>query len=400
MGIDTRHDAPGQLSGYLYQVLAALLLLLQNENPQAQLCIEKFDDVAFVDKDTPYIRIQTKHQLYKKGSLIDTSVDLWRTLKSWCDAIIADSDNLNGTDFIVMTTASSEANSAASYLNRSANRDYKKALSILLNVAQTHTGKTNAGFYNTFKALGETARENLVKHIYVYDNSPTMFEIKKHIMPYIRCATIPVYEEKVYEKVLGWWINAVIQCLSSEKPTFINRAQLQFTMFDIGSEYKADSLPIDVDAYYEPTDDEIAGLSPEKKIFIEQLKLISLSNDRLKRCIKDYYNAYCQRSIWVREQLRFVDELSKYEAALIDEWNRLFLVMKEELEDYGNVISEAQKEKSGKILFGKIEDLNYPIRERVTEPFIMRGTFHELANKLKVGWHVDFWDRLCHLLGG
>lgn len=47
------HDASGQLSGYLYQVLSALLLLLESRNPDSQLCIEKFDDVAFVEKGKP-----------------------------------------------------------------------------------------------------------------------------------------------------------------------------------------------------------------------------------------------------------------------------------------------------------------------------------------------------------
>ena len=81
------HDASGQLSGYLYQVLSALLLLLESRNPDSQLCIEKFDDVAFVEKDKPQIMIQIKHQLYRQGSLSDTSTDYWRTIKSWCDCI-------------------------------------------------------------------------------------------------------------------------------------------------------------------------------------------------------------------------------------------------------------------------------------------------------------------------
>lgn len=81
------HDASGQLSGYLYQVLSALLLLLECKNPDSQLCIEKFDDVAFMEKDNPQIMIQIKHQLYRQGSLSDTSTDYWRTIKSWCDHI-------------------------------------------------------------------------------------------------------------------------------------------------------------------------------------------------------------------------------------------------------------------------------------------------------------------------
>ena len=35
---------------------------------------------------------------------------------------------------------------------------------------------------------------------------------------------------------------------------------------------------------------------------------------------------------------------------------------------------------------------------RVDEPYVMRGTYHGLANGLKIGWHVDFIDRLKHLL--
>lgn len=81
------HDATGQLSGYLYQVLSALLLLLESRNPDSQLCIEKFDDVAFVEKDNPQIMIQIKHQLHRQGNLSDTSTDYWRTIKSWCDHI-------------------------------------------------------------------------------------------------------------------------------------------------------------------------------------------------------------------------------------------------------------------------------------------------------------------------
>lgn len=28
----------------------------------------------------------------------------------------------------------------------------------------------------------------------------------------------------------------------------------------------------------------------------------------------------------------------------------------------------------------------------------MRGSYHMLANQLKVGWHIDFYDRLKRLL--
>lgn len=395
-----KHDAPGQLSGYLYQVLAALLLLLEAQEPEAKLCIERFDDVAFIEDDLPQVMVQTKHQLTKRGNLGDTSVDLWRTINSWCDSIKKYRSTTADTRFIIVTTAIAKEDSAASHLAKFSGRDWRKAKDILLNIAKTDTGKTNNPFYQAFLALEPDEQENLVKHIYICDMSPSISDIKISIMPYIRIITLPPFEQRVYDKVIGWWIRNIIQCLVSVEPVFISYRQLQQELFDIGSEYKADSLPIDVDPFYQPTDEELEALSPQNRIFIEQLNLIALSHDRLKRCIRDYYNAYRQRSQWVRESLLFIDDLTKYEKALIDEWDRLFIIMKEHLEDYGNTVSDDQKRKQGKSLFDRVEELNFPIRKNVSQPFIMRGTFHQLANQLKVGWHVDYMKRLCHLLRG
>lgn len=391
------HDASGQLSGYLYQVLSALLLLLEHENPESKICIEKFDDVAFIDNELPQVMIQTKHQLYQQGNLNDTSVDLWRTIKSWCDYIKTKSAVIEETSFIILTTAHAKENTAAFYL-KTASRDCKKALTLLQTAAIAKSVKDNEKRYDAFLSLETKTQEVLVNRIFIIDNAPTIADIQKRIMPYIRMVTIQPYEQAVYEKIVGWWIVNIIKCLYSEEPIFISYRQLQKKMYDIGSEYKVDSLPIDVNPYYEPTQEELDLLPTEKRVFIEQLNLIALSNSRLKRCIRDYYNAYQQRSRWVREQLLYINDLTDYENALVDEWERLFLIMQEKLEDYGVEVTEDIKQKFGKELFSKIEEMNIPIKKNVSDPFVMRGTYHELANQLKVGWHVDFMERLCTLL--
>jgi hypothetical protein len=398
MSSNNTHDASGQLAGYLYQVLAALSLLLDSRESNAQVCIEKFDDIAFVEKDKPILMIQTKHQLYRSGNLSDTSVDLWRTIKSWCDSINNSPTHLHDTHFAILTTATAQQNTVAYYLRKDTNRNTDEAKRLLNDTARAAAVQANEKFYQAFLGLPPELQDNLIKHTYIYDNSQNISNLKTDIMHYIRYATLPRFEEKVYNSVLGWWINTVIQCLCSEDPVFIKRIQLQQVMFDIGSGYKADSLPIDIDAYYNPSESELNELIPENRIFIEQLKLISLSHDRLRRCIREYYNAFRQRSLWVREQLLLANELQDYEAVLVDEWSRLFVVMKEDLVDYGEELSEQQKAKTGRDLFGNIENLNLPIRERVTKPFIMRGSYHDLANRMMVGWHVDFMERLCHLL--
>ncbi|MGI6235720.1 MAG: ABC-three component system protein [Christensenellales bacterium] len=400
MNSNNKHDASGQMAGYLYQILAALYLLLDSRESDAQICIEKFDDIAFVEQDEPIIMVQTKHQLYRAGNLSDTSVDLWRTIKSWCDSINGSPTHLRDTYFVILTTAVSRENTAAYFLGKHASRNPNKAKRLLIGTASAAGVQANEKFYSAFLKLSPELQDNLIRNIYIYDNFQNINNLKTEIMSYVRYATLPKFEEKVYDSVLGWWIRAIIECLSSQEPVFINRIQLQQVIFDIGSGYKTDSLPIDIDFTYDPSDLELNELISENRIFIEQLKLISLSSERLRRCIREYYNAFRQRSLWVREQLLLANELQDYEATLIDEWNRLFTIMKEDLADYGEELTEQQKTKTGRALFGDIENLNLPIRERVTQPFIMRGSYHDLANRMRVGWHIDFMERLCHLLKG
>ena len=392
----SKHDASGQMLGYVFQAYASLLLLLSSTDAEAMLCLEKFDDVSFHDDKDILALIQTKHQVNQPGRLNDTSVDLWRTLWNWSEAIDNDTTVAVSTNFIIITTAVAPEGSAASYL-KDVSRNCDKALELLECAAKRRSVQSNEKYYEAFLLMKSRVRKQLVDNIYIYDSSDHISSIEKRILPYIRNSAPPDCVDRVYERAIGWWFKYVILCLCSDEPLFISCSQLQTAIADIACEYRSDSLPIDVDPSYEPTDEELDDLLGEKRVFIEQLKLVSVSDLRLKRCIRDYYNAYQQRSKWVREQLLLVDELTKYEARLVDEWARLYLIMQEEL---GDNPDDQRKIAGGRSLFNKIEDLGIPIRERLSEPFVMRGTYHELANNLKVGWHTDFKVQLQHLLWG
>ncbi len=310
--MEYRHDASGQLSGYLYQVLMALWLLIKTENSDAQVLIEKFDDISFIEEDSPLAMIQVKHQLNKVGNLGDTSTDLWRSLNSWIDTISDFSLSVNDTQFVIITTAQASAGSIVAFLGYES-RDASQALSKLNEIAKNNTQATNAPFYKKFLSLDDDIKKHLIDNVFIIFSAPQIADIKDKIMPFIRMATIPTYEDKVYDKVIGWWITKVIDGLTSKDPKTISYKQLRYFLNDCGSEYKSESLPISVDSTYQPTEKELTELSGEEKIFIEQLKLITMKDAAIKRCIKDYYNAYMQRSLWVREQVLYTDDLAVYE---------------------------------------------------------------------------------------
>ena len=70
------------------------------------------------------------------------------------------------------------------------------------------------------------------------------------------------------------------------------------TINDLHKQFVDDNLPIDFIDAIVPSEEE---LQKNKEYFIEQLRLVSITNPRIKLAISDYYRASEQRSRWVRE---------------------------------------------------------------------------------------------------
>ena len=86
------HSAAQSAAGYLYQARLALAECLRYayDDFSVEIAIEKLDDVSFEKDGTALELLQTKHHLKKAGDLSDGSVDLWKTLRVWAQAVKAD----------------------------------------------------------------------------------------------------------------------------------------------------------------------------------------------------------------------------------------------------------------------------------------------------------------------
>lgn len=388
------HQASEQMLGYLYQVRYALALLLNNDNENHQISIERFDDVAFSQDDTPKQLIQLKHHVKQQGNLSDASTDLWRTLKVWIDAVFADKSLLADTDFLIITTAKAPENSAASLL-KAKNRDPDLAYQKLKQVISTSTNDEHKAYYRAFSRLDETIMKTLLGKVYIVDRASNILDVSRDLHRLIRYSCMPKFEDQICERIEGWWYQRAIEALCSDVPIFYTQQQVRSLIVFTSQQYAEDNLPIDVWDYNSiPKDD----LNSNEKIFYEQLKLICLGNRRLNIAIRDYYRAFRQRANWIRNDLLYVNELEKYEQRLIDEWEHHFASMEDELSLLGSHATEDDKVRCGRALFKEIEEGDIRIRPKVQDAFVMRGSYHILANQLKIGWHIDFQERLKQIL--
>jgi C-terminal domain 7 of the ABC-three component (ABC-3C) systems len=380
--------------GYFYQARYALLLLLDSD-VDSEMSLERFDDISFDQDGVPIQLLQTKHHVNSSGSLSNASTDLWKTLRVWSEAVAKRQIEPSKTVFTLITTNRAPNDSAASKLRPASvgGRDVNSALSTLCETAKKSESSVNRAAYDTFLGLPSPQQTALVTSINVLDSSPNILDTRDLILNRLKYSTRPKFLDLVFERIEGWWMNKVVVHLSNSSSEPIRNRDLQAKINDIQEQYFEDNLPIEFLQVIGPGENQLGA---EQRIFIEQLRLIAVSEPRIRRAITDYYRAFEQRSKWVREELVYCGELDEYEDKLIDEWGRLHEIMKEDLPED---VTEEQMQKEGRSLFNFFETKKeIPIRPRCTEPYVMRGSMHILSNACRVGWHVEFLNRLSVLL--
>lgn len=377
--------------GYLYQVRSALYMLMKNGNSYAQISIEKFDDVAFETQGTPHELIQLKHHTNRTGSLSNKSVDLWRTLKVWIDMILSDHTLLEMTCFVIITTTHITEGTAADMILK---KDYNNAYMILKEVANTGGNKDNEQYYQAFLSMNEENIKSLLSHISIISSAPNVDNVLDDIKKELKYSCRFEHIDAVTERIEGWWFKEVIKALMSDDAVIMSQRQLHDKIFEISRQYDDDNLPIE---FWDLDSVEEEDLDFKDRLFLEQLRLIQSSSKTLNIAIRDYYRASRQRSSWIRQGLLYANELDRYECKLKDSWERAFAAMQDNLQEYGTA-TDAEKEKEGRILYNKVSQLDIRIRNKCDEPYVMHGTYHIMANNLKVGWHIDFIEILEHML--
>jgi hypothetical protein len=394
MAGETPFSAGDSLVGYLYQMRVALLWSLQRLPAGADfvVSVETLDDVTFEAKGgTPQELVQTKHHRSREATLSDASTDLWKSLRIWFQAAEA-GQIMTGTSLHLLTTALASEGSAASRL-RKADRDVAGALSALETTAQSSMNKDNAAAYAAFLRAAPARRRALLDGVVVIDGAPTMASTDQDLRAVVFSAVERKHLESFLERLEGWWIRRVLRQLATSGDRILAE-EIEAQMADLREQFKQEALPID-DDLLDFTLDEATHAAHANSTFVRQIELIKASKQRVAAAIRDYYRAFEQRSRWLREDLVYVGEVHQYERRLVEAWELVFLAIKDEI---GEAATAEAKDRAARDVLRWAEQSVIPIRPRVTEPFVTRGSLHMLADEQRVGWHPEFRDRLAELL--
>lgn len=349
------------------------------------ISIENLDDIVIEEEDKVNL-FQTKLHINSVANLTDASPDFWKTVRVWAESITGGLIDVNNTIFSLITTAEVSESSFLFQLKHGEKRDVDDVIMKMLACATTSDNKGNKKGYDAFISLSNIDKTALIKNISILDASLSISEALEAIKNQLMYSAPVGKLDSFVEHLEGWWFQQCLEMLNGNIET-ISSKFLSQKISDIRDTFQLDNLP---DSFADPLNiDESELPDYEDRVFVKQLKIISIRNNGLRNAISDFRRAFEQRSKWLREDLTSLDEIEYFEKQLFDNWTNIFMALKDDCED----VSKEEMIKLGKNFYQKfyVERVpNIRIRPKFSSEYLTRGSCHMLSDKLKIGWHPDY----------
>ena len=387
-------EASASAVGYVYQLRKALHGCLERHARGLEwgIAIEAGDDVEEV-VEGGRVYYQLKHRA-PGTRMSDSSTDLWKTLRIWAYAVRTGLLVLEETDLLLLTTAELSPGSAGFMLQPVASgvRDEERALQALLAARKASTSRDNKKAYEEFDRLNDAQYRDMVARVQVIGNAPDIDAMKDLLLERVVPAVGHRYAGPFLQRLEGWFYQRTIRQLRTTEMDAVTGEEFDQVFTDLRDQFRPENLPIDEDiASLQPDPSEYTSMN-----FVRQLGLISAGDTQVRIAVRDYLRAFTQRSRWSDDNLLLPGEIGRYERRLMEEWQDLFADMEGDL---GPEAAETEKVAAAKeVSRWATREARRHIRPGCDEPFVSKGSFHILADDLRIGWHIDFLVRLMAML--
>lgn len=385
-----RFSAAASALGYAYQFRYSLVEGLRRLRRELgwQIMLETADDIEVTGQnDTDLMQLKLRAPA---TTIANAGPELWKTLRVWSEGIRSERFHPQSTKFHLVTTAAITPGSIAAKLS-SEERDESAAKAELKRIAKTSGNRELAASYSAFLSLPDSQIDALLESTVIIGNNSDTTRLDEELHDLCSFAVSRDQLGPFLERLEGWWFRRCLRQLVAGSEG-IPAEDLDALLTELREQFRENNLPIDWDLDFR--DESIDAFSDEA--FVHQLRLLAISDKRVAFAVRDYLRAFTQRSRWAQDGLLLAGELGRYEQRLIEEWDRMFTRMCDEL---GTGAAEEEKKQCARDLYAWVEShADIRIRRECTEPFVTRGSYQILANELDVGWHPDFLVRLAAIL--
>lgn len=381
-------NVPGQLYGYLVQVTRAVAHLLRARVGQA-VSVEHLDDVATQGLDD-VVAEQDKSGL-AHNPVSDRSIDLWKTLHNWVCAIrdgalksvdtkfvlyVAQDHHGDVIDRIHKIACKADADALIEALrdefwgkepDRSARVELPKDLAEHVNGVLQAPEVASLLFVNLTLENGSGS-----------PNDDLLSLIAKMAIPESAC-------EDVLKHLLGWAKRTIEKLIEKKQPAILTYEDFHKQL--VGAARKFDRSPNAlVPTTFEISQSEIEG-ELRARTYVRQLEAVKCDEADLVRAVNDFLRSAVERTTWSERGVVLEGSFGEFEDSLERAWQS----QKARIEIEHRYETEEDR---GRLVYANCSGLQQRLQGMDVPAHFVPGSFHTLAESLRVGWH----PRYRHLL--
>jgi hypothetical protein len=382
-------SAGGIYLGFSLQATRFLVHLLRAEHGD-HICLEVFEDVGTEKGDGTVIAEQNKSNLVT-NPLTDRSLQFWKTMGNWIDAVQDSVLDPEKTTFVIYTSNPAGGTIAQSFHDAVDIDSAKAAISnaeTLLGSSSSDkdgVGKEDTSYIKHLRIVLAGDRDSLVQMIirfrldvgkgHPHDELPTLFLAK-------------LVSEDAYEDVVRWshgWVKQrVDRLLEAREPARVSQSEFHNALLNYVQRH--DRLDILRSFAKKPSDEQIDD-ELSFRDYVRQLRLIDMDDVDVLAAINDFLRAATDRTTWAERGMIGVDSVEEMASELEQAWRN-------RKDRNAIAFSDKTDTQRGRLLYGDCLAHSTKLDRQETPEHFVRGSWHVLSDDRTIGWHPHYTSEL------
>lgn len=374
-------NVPGAFLGYSLQVTRLVHHLVAAKTGDL-VCLEVLGDTAVISADGEIITEESKSRTTGGNPIADRSLDLWKTIRNWVDAVAEGKIDPWHAIFRVYLSRPFGGNIAWKFHNCNTLADaidaVEQARSELLGGDKQALPSDLAKHVEIVFRTDPTTLAQIIRQFEIDTGSGGSVEDVKTAITekWISPDTV----DDVLRQMVGWVKNRIDSLLEGGRPAIIGADE--FVREAVAFARKLDQTLILTSLARHPSDTEKAA-HIRSRLYIRQLELIELEDDDKLQAVSDYIMAESDRIAWAERGLIHASSFDEFETDLVSVWRNHRLRSRIRDKDHTDV-------ERGVLVYADCCDHSATLAGVAPPSHFCRGSFHAVADRLTIGWHPDY----------
>jgi hypothetical protein len=373
-----KHSAPGQYLGYALQPVRMFFHLL-SANDATSVSLEHLDDVAVHYNDGSILVEQSK-SAFTKNPLSDWSIDLWKTIANWLEAVRSGVLDLEKTKFQIYVTPANKG-MLSSALHASVTPDQVSALTRKIRqglATKKNTEPKCLEHLRAFLDATDAERYELVQRLAIVSNDDDPIDaIRGLLAPAIPPHLIDV----ISQAGIGMAKERADRCIRNGKAAIVEISEFRAAFHAF---VQKNNIPGYLTSVALPPDaSTLQKVLTGKPDFVRQLEFIEATDEQLFRAVSDFLRTSADKAFWAESGQVFEGSFDEWEDTLI----RRHAAVESEVHD---LLSEKSETIRGRTIYNRCSLLELGLDGRAVPGHFAHGSYNSLADDRLLGWHPRY----------